>query len=75
MRSLPLTEMPSDGDPDAAELPLCWGEAQLKLPACTLAFPAGGAVTAALVPPEAVPPLDDGAVPEAELEVEVPFDG
>ncbi len=60
--------MPSDADPDAAELPLCWGEAQLKVPACTLAFAAGGAVTAAaLVPPE--------AVPEAELEVEVPFDG
>jgi hypothetical protein len=72
--------MPSDADPDvAAELSLCWGAAQLKLPACTLAFADGGEATGAAVPPEVVPPLDEEevapvvVVPEAELEVE--FDG
>lgn len=74
--------MPSDADPDVTEPALCWGAAQLKLPAFTLAFTAGGEATGAAVPPEVAPPPDEEeeeeavvVVPEAELELEVPFDG
>ena len=82
--------MASDAGPDVAEFSLCWGDAQLRLPGCTLAFVVGEAATGAVVPPEVVPPevvppevvppeevpaLDDEELLEAELEVDVPFDG
>jgi hypothetical protein len=86
VRSLPLTEIPSDEDEDVTEPAVCSADAQLKAPAGMLAAVLGGGVTGVvppelvppeLVPPELVPPevLPPPAeeVPEA-LEVDVPSD-
>ena len=85
VRSLPLTEIPSDDDDEEAEFAVCCAEAQLRLPVATLAAAGGGVgltgVTGDVPPPEEPPPPDalpppDEDVLEAEvaLEFDVPPD-
>jgi hypothetical protein len=71
VRSLPLTEIPSDEDEDVTEPAVCCADAQLRLPAGMLAAVLGGGVTG-VVPPEELPPPAEEVL-EA-LEVDVPSD-
>jgi hypothetical protein len=78
VRSLPLTEMPSDEDEDVTDPAVCCADAQLKLPIGKLVGVLGGEVTGVVPPPDEFPPLAAEVVGELEalevLEVEVPSD-
>ncbi|MGD0504557.1 MAG: hypothetical protein ABSD02_17590 [Steroidobacteraceae bacterium] len=79
VRSLPLTEMPSDDDDDVTDVAVCCADAQLRLPVATLTGVVGGGVgligvTGDVPPPPGVPPPPDEEVLEADvaLELDVP---